>query len=262
MSDVTSIPEQLSLIPSTEIDDGVFTEMEQRGVFTGERLKVRDPQRYQVVASLLAEGLGVKTVAALAKVSVHTVQAVRDHEPHLIATLKEDIAKTARSTARLCVDRLRDAVLNPDSKISARDLAIITGVLVDKAELLSGGPTARLEIGEAGGHGELQAFMEELRRRAQETDLGGDSGGTKEAIDVTDQVDPGDEPGAPADRASRPRSLPAVSVRNRETGQQHEGTARAGATGRSPGDPDEDLGAGDGHPSGLPDSERAFSKEG
>ena len=236
--DLVPIPAQLELIPSSLIPDNVFEEQEVRGHFTGARLSVRDPAKYQVIASLLAENMGVKTVATLAKVSVHTVQAVREHEPQLIATLKERIAKGARSTARLCIDRLRDVVLDKDSKISARDLAIITGVLVDKAELLSGGATARVEMAETAGHNELQAFMDALRLRAAETDLEGENLDTKE-IDVTDQV----ETGAPAGAAA---SAAAAGDVGEDPGQQQETSPEDRRQGSEPAAAGGEPGAGPG----------------
>jgi len=49
-------------------------------------------------------------------------------------------------------------------KIAPRDMAVIVGILVDKAQLLSGGPTARLDVGaSAPEHEEWNQVLAGLR---------------------------------------------------------------------------------------------------
>jgi len=152
---LTERSEQLQLLSSSEMDGAVFAEEEGRGVFTGERLFARDPERYRTVVALLAEGLGVRAIARLLKLSTHTVQAIREREPAAIATLKQQLVSVARSTAQLCLEGLRDLLADasddtgPDSDrkaISAKDRAIILGILVDKSEMLATGLTSRVGI--------------------------------------------------------------------------------------------------------------------
>jgi len=156
--------EQLPLLPSSELPADLFYDSEKRGEFTAERLGAQQPQKYQAVKSLLSEGIGVKTVARIVSVSTHTVQAVRDREAPAIATLKERIAAGARSMSRLCLDTIRDALLDPDAKLSARDMAVVFGILTEKAELLSGQPTSRVNVSGEAGHTELVEYLEGLRQ--------------------------------------------------------------------------------------------------
>jgi hypothetical protein len=137
--------EQLELIPSSEMDDGVFFFEEAEGHFTGERLVVQRPETYQMVVSLLAEGLSARQVARLAKVSPNTVAMVREREPAAIDAVKRNMVSTVRGMSQLCLDRMREMLVDPDVKIGAKDLGIMYGILTEKAELLAGAPTSRLE---------------------------------------------------------------------------------------------------------------------
>jgi hypothetical protein len=196
---LVSLPEQLPLLTSEQLPDTIFETDERRGFFTGERLAVRDPERYRSVVSLLAEGLGVRTIARLLRVSAHTVQAVRDREPDAVATLKKEIVRNSRQCSRLCLEAIRDLLLDPEAKLSLRELGIVHGILTDKAELLDGQPTQRVDVGiEGPRHSELEDWLSSIRaqavaRRAErgEMGLGGETGWQKgdEAIDVTDEVD-------------------------------------------------------------------------
>ena len=194
--------EQLELIPSSQIDDGVFVDFEKRGHFTGERLAVRDPVKYAVIVSLLGEGLGVKTIAKLARVSPHTCQAVRQREAATIDTLKKKTAARARGIAGLCLDRIEELLLSK-RKIELRELSIAFGVTTEKAELLDGNATARIDVTDGQpGHRDLIEYLERLRTEASETDCGVENPGQRtdgqvvEGEIVTADPGVGDDPGA------------------------------------------------------------------
>jgi len=163
---IVPAPEQLPLIPSSEMDDGLFCAEEKKGSYTGSRLKVRDPKRYQAIKSLLAENIGVKRIADLLDVHLHSVQAVREMESGSIATLREVIAKASRNASHLCVDRIKEMLLDEDErkKLTLRELGIAYGILTTNAELLSGRATARVDVnaGES-GHSDLEQHMYELK---------------------------------------------------------------------------------------------------
>lgn len=159
--------QQLELIRSDEMDAEVFRDSEQQGEFTGARLFKQNPDLYRTIISLLAEGLGVIRIGKLLRVSPNTVMAVRDREPEAIDIAKKRIADLARRGAQVCVEGIVEALLDPErrTKVSAKDMAIIAGVLVDKSELLSGGATVRIgHVGDGAQHIDFNEYIEQLRR--------------------------------------------------------------------------------------------------
>lgn len=122
-------------------------ESEHRGAspeYTGAGLFEQRPATYKAIVHLSGEGFGVNRIAGIVGVSGHTVAAVQQREGGAIAIVKERLATLSRTGAQICAESILEKLLDPDErkKISARDLAIIHGVLVDKSELLSGAPTA------------------------------------------------------------------------------------------------------------------------
>lgn len=116
--------------------------------FTGARLFANDRKRYYTIVSLLAEGLPILKIASLLNVSRGTVRAVREREPAVIGHLKERLAGQCLDGAQMCVESILEDLDDDErrKKISARDKSIIAGVLTDKAQLLTGGVTARVEV--------------------------------------------------------------------------------------------------------------------
>lgn len=139
---------QLELIPSSEMPGALFAEDEaEHHEFTGARLFARDPERYQTIVSLLAENLGILRIARLMKVSPNTVMAIRDREEHQVDIVKERVAKLCRGAAQMCAEGILEDLANESkrAKVSARDKAVILGIMVEKYQLLTGGATGRLE---------------------------------------------------------------------------------------------------------------------
>lgn len=146
--------EQLELLSAEQIAEEVYASEEQPdGVlrpkpearYTGERLFGQRPQIYQLIVRLLASGIGIKRISSMCRVHPYTVMGVRDREGVAIETHKQQIADKARLGAELYVDGVIEDILERPDKISARDKAIIAGVLTDKSQLLSGGATSRAE---------------------------------------------------------------------------------------------------------------------
>jgi hypothetical protein len=67
-------------------------------------------------------------------------------ESHAVATLKERTVSVLRTFGRLAADRLLDEV----DQIPIQSLPIALGIAVEKAELLAGGATSRIEHTESG----------------------------------------------------------------------------------------------------------------
>jgi hypothetical protein len=121
-------------------------EMERRGEFTAERLMESRPTIYRALVDGLGQGLGVRQLCRAYRVSHHTVAAVMARESSTVATLKERTVATLRTFGRLAADRLLDEV----DQIPIQSLPIALGIAVEKAELLAGGATSRIEHLEAG----------------------------------------------------------------------------------------------------------------
>jgi hypothetical protein len=140
--------EQPILFSSDQLPATCFEEDQGRNpIFTAARLFSTDPNKYQAIIALSAEGIGVLRIASILRVSTHTVIAVRQREPGGVAIEKQRIAGLSREAARMCVEGIIDILADPArvAKVPARDLGILAGILTDKAELLSGGPTMRIE---------------------------------------------------------------------------------------------------------------------
>jgi hypothetical protein len=121
-------------------------EMERRGEFTAERLMESRPTIYRAIVDGLGQGLGVRQLCRAYRVSHHTVAAVMARESAAVATLKERTVSVLRTFGRLAADRLLDEV----DQIPIQSLPIALGIAVEKAELLSGGATSRIEHAESG----------------------------------------------------------------------------------------------------------------
>lgn len=202
MSDTSLIErdaQQMQLIPSSAMEPSLFAESESHGEFTAEILFTRHKDKYLAAVSFLAEGIGILRIASLLHISPNTVIAVREREGSAVDIERGRLARLSRAAARLCVEAIVDLLSSPlrVREVSARDLGILHGILVDKSELLSGGATARIEhTDSAPGHAELAAYLAGLRARAS-TGLEGETRGQK-AIDVTPGVEVGPAGGVPA----------------------------------------------------------------
>lgn len=115
--------------------------------FTGARLFAQRPNTYKAIIALSAEGIGVLRIARLLGVSPNTVLAVRAREGGALDIEKRRLAGLTREAARMTVEAILDLLGDPAkvALMSLKDRAITFGILAEKAELLSGGATARLE---------------------------------------------------------------------------------------------------------------------
>jgi len=173
----------MDLIPSTEIRNDLFRESETGNgtlssvkEFTAARFFAQQPQQYREIASLRAEGLSIASLARLFFVSRHTIAAIdrRETATETFAKHRATAAQSYCHLIKLGCERLEEILLDPDSKLSAKDLSIMIGVLEDKAQLLSGGPTQRVELGDAdaAGHSSLVAHLKELKAEYDRQQMG------------------------------------------------------------------------------------------
>jgi hypothetical protein len=137
---------QPELISAGDIERAMFAQ-ESSGRYTADRLHDQRPAVYAAVVRLLAEGWSARRITELLGCHPYTIAAVREREAPAIETQKETLGRRALAAARLAVDSLLDALNDPETAddIGARDRALIAGILVDKAQLLLGGATSRVE---------------------------------------------------------------------------------------------------------------------
>lgn len=121
--------------------------------------------RYRKIIELSAAGIGALRIASLLNVAPATVLAVRRREPVALEIERQRMATLCRDGARLSAESIVEDMLDEKrlKKMSTKDKALVTAILTDKAELLSGGPTQRIRIedGEP-GHEALLEYMHGL----------------------------------------------------------------------------------------------------
>lgn len=117
------------------------TPLKEAGVYSGDLLWKTDREKYQAIASALAEGMGVRQIARAFHVHTQTVRAVRMREAEPIANEKQATAKLLRRFARMGAERLIEEI----DEIHVDKLPLAIAIATDKAQLLDGEATARLE---------------------------------------------------------------------------------------------------------------------
>lgn len=116
----------------------VMPEVEQRKRFTGSVL-ARNRERYLEVVRALGQGLGRRQIARAFGISTHTVQAIFEREPELVATERLKTGTQLRRVVRMSLDALEEALA--EGKISAGQLPVATAILLDKSAAWDGQPS-------------------------------------------------------------------------------------------------------------------------
>ena len=150
-------------------------------------LEVPEAKAEKIAAAHLA-GMGVKEICRAFNTSHHTVAAIIRNRPELLERAREITSKNWRTLAAMGTAELFERV--PDMK--AHELTIMSAVATEKAELLSGGATQRVEHVMAPAADDWQSFVSGLRKSG-------------EVIDVAFEPVAGAEPAAQKDTA---RALP------------------------------------------------------
>lgn len=186
-------PDPAPFFPEMEIE--VVELMERQGHFTGERLKLRFPQKYELILKLMAEGiLSEKEISETCQVSRNTVAALRRNDANSIEQLKRTILGTVREALRMTTER----VLELAPEMSAKDAIIATGVLAEKMQLLSGEATAIVaNVGDKLRHADINAILDALPvADAHEVPPMGSPGGSPQQKGLPDAVEIEAFPGA------------------------------------------------------------------
>jgi len=121
----------------------LMSETEQRKRFTGEHV-ARNRERYDAIVAALGEGLGVRQIARAFGVSQHTIEAIRERDAALVATLKERTGAQLRRLVRMSLEALEEALAQ--NKIAPGQLPVAAGILIDKSLLWDGQATAIVSV--------------------------------------------------------------------------------------------------------------------
>jgi hypothetical protein len=159
------------------------------GVSTGERLFKFYPKVYQSIVYLLSQGTGIREIKRITGVHHRTIEAVGIREGQTIDTARRELGARALRVASMGVERLEE-IVSSDFTVKAGELAMVVGVLTDKAQLLTGGVTQRVErvdsVQIAAG---LEKMLSELPL-AEAREIGCGSGNVLPIADAADS-DPG-----------------------------------------------------------------------
>jgi len=151
MNDLILANQQLQLFDSSQMDSAFFAAEESKRPpsFTGARLLKFRPDSYKHIVDMSAEGISAADIAKIEEVSESTVYAVRRRNRQQIEVIKLQLAGLSFEAAQACVEGIADMRINDPErwkKVSAKDKAVAFGIMVDKGLLMSGSPTARLQI--------------------------------------------------------------------------------------------------------------------
>lgn len=98
--------------------------------------------RAQAIAAAHMAGMPIKEICRTFSCSHHTIAALIRNRPELLAAARDITANNWRTLAALGSASLIDRI--PDMKDHA--LTVMSAIATEKAELLSGGATARIEV--------------------------------------------------------------------------------------------------------------------
>lgn len=161
-------PNQLTLLAGA--DAVVLEEQERSGEFTGERLRRCRPEVYRAILEGFAGGASMRRLASLYHVSSNTVSAVVQSEAVAIEALKKRIGRKATAVYALAFDRLEEDLHNDYvmGKTSAKDKAVIVGILGDRSQIEQGLPTAVVEHRRVDAADVNDAFLDAIEVQAVE----------------------------------------------------------------------------------------------
>jgi transcriptional regulator with XRE-family HTH domain len=174
-----------------------------RGVFTAALLAERDPERFQQARELLAEGsLSQRQIARSLSMSRNSIAQIYRMMVQAggIEPARKQLAAHNVAIARLSNERLEEILSDDGADVSAKDLSIIAAVATDKAQLLSGGPTAIIEHIDAPSADDLARLAEALDSIPMHSGRDGifkkaePTTGTEQATTTANQAEQADRP--------------------------------------------------------------------
>jgi hypothetical protein len=127
----------------------------RQGKYSG---KIIEKHRAKVsaICNALAGGIGIIRIARAFGVSEHTVMAIRDRHPELIAMEEKELSRTYGKILKLSAERYLEALVA--GSIHPAQLPVGMGIVFDKKALLDGKPTQIVH------HQEKDLTVEDLNR--------------------------------------------------------------------------------------------------
>ena len=155
----------------------------ERGEHTGALTLKRDPKKFALVLRLYREGMGQLKIADVLDMGVHTVRAcIELAKANGGARDTSAVVAMMRAGQMLAVEAIAEDLEDKATrkKIAFRDKGIVLGVLTDKVELLSGGPTARIEHTQPVPEPKMEEFERWLEGKTVEAEVSEPKGVTGE----------------------------------------------------------------------------------
>jgi hypothetical protein len=133
----------------------VAEQLEQRGIYTAERLQARKPELVAAAKRMLGHGISSKMTAEILGVDIRAILEIGrlGESDGSIPPYKERTLRQLRAVVTLSLDSLVDRA--KAGKVSPIEVC----ALIDKAELLSGGATSRVEVVEDPEVAEFRRFL-------------------------------------------------------------------------------------------------------
>lgn len=135
--------------------------------YTGQRLMREEPRRYRLIASMRANGLGMRETCRAAHCDARTVASVERQEAETVTTMKPKLAKGFGQLAKMTLERLQEEV----PTMNQAQLAVTAGIATDKFLTLAGEANQRIDvnINDSRSQGSIFDRMQELAAQMAKT---------------------------------------------------------------------------------------------
>jgi len=131
---------------------------------TGRTLAQTRPEVFNAVVLALASGETPRSIARRLGVDDHTVSGIREHHPDLVKAAQALQAKAFMELSRLSAETAKDRLLESPDKVNFKDLVLGAAIAVDKAMLLTGQATERVEVRVSVDADELDDILKHAKR--------------------------------------------------------------------------------------------------
>lgn len=141
------LDENQPILPGVDDDRVIFSEEERKGIYTAERLKEYDEDKFNLVVRLLADpGISYRRITRGTGCHHDTLKAVERNHPKLIEAAKERLKLELGNVASKSVDLIKENLDTVPIKTTTdlQKVMIVGAVAIEKHELLSGNATSRV----------------------------------------------------------------------------------------------------------------------
>lgn len=130
----------------------------------GSQIQRDHPEKFDQIIRALASGEPVRSIASRLGVDKTTVSGIRQHHPELLATARDRLSKSFMEVATIASEEALHRALNDPDKMSYRDLVLGAAIATDKALLLSGQATERVEVMVRHDEDEFDRILRQAKR--------------------------------------------------------------------------------------------------